>query len=62
MDVYNTVKRIHNNMNQAAVTSEAAKVIGTDNEFLLFKVLLDKATNDSMKRTSTPMDQSLSRC
>ncbi len=48
MDVYNTVKRIHNNMNQAAVTSEAAKVIGTDNEFLLFKVLLDKASNDSV--------------
>ena len=28
VDVYNTVKRIHNNMNQAAVTSEAAKEIG----------------------------------
>jgi glyoxylase-like metal-dependent hydrolase (beta-lactamase superfamily II) len=49
MDVYNTVKRIHNNMNQTAVTSDAAKVIGTDNEFLLFKVLLDKATDDSVK-------------
>ena len=49
MDVYNTVKRVHNNMDQAAVTAEAAKTIGTDNEFLLFKVLLDKATNDSVK-------------
>ena len=49
MDVYNTVKRVHNNMDQAAVTGEAAKTIGTDNEFLLFKVLLDKATNDSVK-------------
>jgi glyoxylase-like metal-dependent hydrolase (beta-lactamase superfamily II) len=49
MDVYNTVKRVHNNMDQAAVTGEAAKTIGTGNEFLLFKVLLDKATNDSVK-------------
>ena len=49
MDVYNTVKRIHNSMDAAAVTSEAAKTIGTDNEFLLFKVFLDKVTNDSVK-------------
>ena len=49
MDVYSTVKRVHNNMDQAAVTGEAAKTIGMDNEFLLFKVLLDKATNDSVK-------------
>ena len=49
LDVYNTVKRIHNNMDQTAVTSNAAKVIGTDNEFLLFKVLLDKVTDDSVK-------------
>jgi len=31
IDVYNTVKRVHNNMNQAAVVAEAAKTIGTDN-------------------------------
>jgi glyoxylase-like metal-dependent hydrolase (beta-lactamase superfamily II) len=49
MDVYNTVKHIHNTMDQGAVTSDAAKEIGTDNEFLLFKILLDKATNDSVK-------------
>ena len=49
MDVYNTVKRVHNNLDQATVVSEAAKTIGTDNEFLLFKVILDKATNDSVK-------------
>ena len=36
-------------MNQAAVTSEAAKTIGTDNEFLLFKVFLDKVTRESVK-------------
>jgi glyoxylase-like metal-dependent hydrolase (beta-lactamase superfamily II) len=48
-DVYNTVKRVHNNLDQAAVVSEAAKTIGTDNEFLLFKVILDKAANDSVK-------------
>jgi hypothetical protein len=49
LDVYNTVKRVHNNLDQAAVASEAAKTIGPDNEFLLFKVILDKVTNDSVK-------------
>jgi glyoxylase-like metal-dependent hydrolase (beta-lactamase superfamily II) len=48
-DVYNTVKRIHNNMDQNAVAAEAAKTIGTDNEFLLFKAILDKVTEESMK-------------
>jgi hypothetical protein len=49
MDVYNTVKRIHNTMDQNAVWSATAKEIGTDNEFLLFKVLLDKVADDSVK-------------
>src|ERR1700730_6587920 len=31
-DVYKTVKRIHNNLDPAAVTSEAAKTIGTEKE------------------------------
>jgi glyoxylase-like metal-dependent hydrolase (beta-lactamase superfamily II) len=48
-DVYNTVKRIHNNMDQNAVVAEAAKTIGPDNEFLLFKVILDKVTEESVK-------------
>ncbi len=42
VDVYQTVKRIHNNMDQNAVVVEAAKTIGTDNKFLLFKVVLDR--------------------
>ena len=49
MDVYSTVKRIHNGMDQAAFWSETAKQIGSDNEFLLFKVLLDKVADDSIK-------------
>jgi glyoxylase-like metal-dependent hydrolase (beta-lactamase superfamily II) len=49
LDVYNTVKRIHNNLDQGAVAGEAAKTIGTDNKFLLFKVILDKVTEESMK-------------
>jgi len=48
MDVYNTVKRIHNNMDQQAVAAEATKTIGTDNKFLLFKVILDRVTDESM--------------
>ena len=48
-DVYNTVKRIHNNLDQAAVVADAAKTVGTDNEFALFKAVLDKVTNDSVR-------------
>ena len=48
-DVYNTVKRIHNNLDQAAVVANAAKIVGTDNEFALFKEVLDKVTNDSVR-------------
>jgi len=47
MDVYHTVKRIHNRLNQAAVVAEAAKTIGYDNEFLLFKVVLDRVARDA---------------
>jgi hypothetical protein len=47
MDVYHTVKRIHNNLDQGAVVAEAAKTIGYDNEFLLFKVVLDQVARDS---------------
>lgn len=36
-------------MDQQAVVAEAAKTIGTDNEFLLFKVILDKVTDQSVK-------------
>lgn len=40
------MKRIHNGMDQQAVVAEAAKTIGTDNEFLLFKAILDQVTYD----------------
>jgi hypothetical protein len=49
LDVYNTVKRIHNNMDATAAISEAVKTVGPDNEFLLFKVFLDKVADDSVK-------------
>jgi len=49
MDVYQTVKRIHNNLDQNAVAAQAAKIIGTANEFLLFKVVLDRVMNDAAK-------------
>lgn len=52
VDVYQTVKRIHNNMDQNAVVAEAAKTIGTDDKFLLFKVVLDRVTYESMKELS----------
>jgi len=47
-DVYRTVKRIHNNLDQGAVVTEAVKTVGPDNEFLLFKVVLDKVTKDAV--------------
>jgi glyoxylase-like metal-dependent hydrolase (beta-lactamase superfamily II) len=49
MDVYQTVKRTHNNLDQNAVAAEAAKIIGYDNKFLLFKAVLDRVTSDSVK-------------
>lgn len=48
MDVYQTVKRVHNSMDQQAVVAEAAKTIGYDNKFLLFKVILDKVTEQAV--------------
>ena len=36
-------------MDQAAFWSETTKVIGPDNEFLLFKVLLDKVVYESVR-------------
>jgi hypothetical protein len=42
------VKRIRNGLDQRAVEVEAAKYIGWDNEFLLFKVVLDKVAYDSI--------------
>ena len=47
-DVYQTVKRIHNGLNERAFDAEIAKTIGPDNEFLIFKALLDKVTRDSL--------------
>jgi len=47
-DVYQTVKRIHNGLNERAFDAEIAKTIGPDNEFLIFKALLDKVTRDSV--------------
>jgi hypothetical protein len=49
MDVYQTVKRIHNGMDQNAVVAEVAKTIETDNKFLLFKVILDRVTDQALK-------------
>ena len=41
-DVYQTVKRIHNGLDQGAVVVQAANSVGPDNEFLLFKQVLDR--------------------
>jgi hypothetical protein len=48
-DVYHTVKRIHNGLDQGAVVAQAAKTVGPDNEFLLFKQVLDRVASDSVK-------------
>src|SRR6267143_1875745 len=39
-DVYHTVKRVHNGLDQGAVVAQTAKTVGPDNEFLLFKQVL----------------------
>jgi glyoxylase-like metal-dependent hydrolase (beta-lactamase superfamily II) len=43
LDVYRTVKRIHDGTDQMAVMSKAASKYGWDNKFALFKTLLDGA-------------------
>jgi glyoxylase-like metal-dependent hydrolase (beta-lactamase superfamily II) len=48
LDVYQTVKRIHNSMDQNAVVAGAAKTIAYDNKFLLFKVFLDKVIDEAV--------------
>jgi len=40
-DVYQTVKRIHQKVDQLAIMSTAAKEIGWDNKYLLFKTFLN---------------------
>ncbi len=47
IDVYTTVKGIHNNTDFAAATAEAFKTVGPDNEFQLFKVFLDKVNYEA---------------
>ena len=47
-DVYQTVKRIHNGLDQKAFVAEVVKTTGLDNEFLIFKALLDKVIRDSV--------------
>jgi len=47
-DVYDTVKRIHNNLDQPSVVAQAANYSGPENEFLLFKVVLDRVAYDSV--------------
>ncbi len=49
MDVYQTVKRVHSSLDQNAVAAEAARIVGYDNRFLLFKVVLDRVASDSVK-------------
>jgi len=36
-------------MDQAVVAADAAKIVGPDNEFAMFKAILDKATDDSVR-------------
>lgn len=49
LDVYSTVKRIHQNTDMSKVMSEAASKIGWNNKYLLFKVFLDKVIEESAK-------------
>lgn len=49
MDVYNTVKRVHQKTDMMKVMSEAASKIGWNNKYLLFKVFLDKVIDESTK-------------
>ena len=48
-DLYETVKRVHDNTDLMAVMGGAAEKVGWDNKFLLFDVFLDKIIDESAK-------------
>ena len=47
MDVYETVKRIHNTTDMMKVMSNAAEKTGWNNKYLLFDIFLNKVIDDS---------------
>lgn len=47
-DVYHTVKRIHNGMDQKAYAAEIAQKVGLDTKFVIFKQILDKVAQDAV--------------
>lgn len=47
-DVYHTVKRIHNSLDQGAIAAEVAQKAGPDAKFVMFKEILDKVTHDAV--------------
>jgi len=47
-DVYHTVKRIHNSVDQQAIAQETAQKVGWDPKFVIFKQILDKVTQDAV--------------
>ena len=47
-DVYHTVKRIHNSMDQKGYAAEIAQKVGWEPKFVIFKEILDKVTQDAV--------------
>jgi hypothetical protein len=47
MDVYETVKRIHNSADQKKMAMDTIKEFGADNKFLIFKRVLDPIIEQS---------------
>jgi glyoxylase-like metal-dependent hydrolase (beta-lactamase superfamily II) len=47
-DVYHTVKRIHNSIDQQAIAQETAQKVGWDPKFVIFKQILDKVSQDAV--------------
>jgi hypothetical protein len=49
MDVYETVKRIHNSADQKKMATDTIKEFGADNKFLIFKRVLDPIIEQSFQ-------------
>ena len=47
-DVYHTVKRIHNSIDQQAIAQQTAQKVGWDPKFVIFKQILDKVSQDAV--------------
>ena len=61
MDVYETVKRIHNSADQKKMAIDTIKEFGADNKFLIFKQIVDPYDRAKLSGDKVALDRQVSR-